>query len=139
MEITIRPFFGKIKDFALEYTKAFASMLTGIVTIATSAIFQLHSLWQLNFIFDPYIWHDVTVSNYGKQLFIDGPLYNGTISGATDFFLGMNAVGWVLALVGTFFLMLGVILFYRANLLEVKSILSNNGLDKPLFPAQETP
>lgn len=153
MEITIRPFFGKIKDFALEYTKAFTSILSGIISIAVSATFQFHSLWQLDLINVGRVWGD-SVGNvaYYQGLinagipsysavypFIDGPLFKGTVGQAYDFFLGMNWAGWILGMVGVFFIMLGLILFYRANLLEVKSILSNNGLDKPLFPEPPTP
>lgn len=114
---------SKTKDFADEYTKAFLSIFGGFVTIIFSALFQMHSLWQLDMICVKPVWDGVLCYSYYP--FNDGPLFTpmfgGTVGGAYDFFLGMNYIGWASAIVGTFLVMLGVVLFYRANYLDMKN------------------
>lgn len=138
MKITIRPLFRKIKNFADEYTKAFVSMFGGFLSIISSSIFQFHSIAQLDIICVNPVWNYATMTNLGyawlipqmpwvvtrfsDQYFQDGIIYRGTIGGAYDFFLSMNVIGWALAIVGTFFVMFGVVLFYRANYFEWKEL-----------------
>jgi hypothetical protein len=67
------------------------------------------------------------ISSYSEVYpFIDGPLFKGTIGQAYDFFLGMNHFGWILGMIGVFFIMLGVIFFYRANYLELKEFFGSH-------------
>ena len=122
-------------------------MIGGFITIIVSAMFQLHSLWQLDLSCLGGVWNSCewNIARYTDLLargfwrfaevpFQDGQFFKSNIGNAYDLFLGMNYIGWGLGMVGTFLIMLGVILFYRANMLEAKGLLTNNGLDKPLFP-----
>jgi hypothetical protein len=149
MKITIRPLFGKIKNFATEYTKAFASMFTGVTMLLISAIYHAHAWAQLDLINVTSVWDSCETNilryqtllaqgfwRYAEVPFQDGITFRTNIGNAYDFFGSLLTGMWALGIIGMFFLMLGVVLFYRANMLEAKEILTNNGMDKPLFPEQ---
>lgn len=141
MKITIKPLFGKIKNFALEYTKAFASMLGGFVTIIVSAVLQFHTLWQLNMMQNGFIWGSCQANigwlqslinqGYSSVQYIpfqDGFLFQMKFGDANDIFLALNTVGWALAIIGTFLIMLGIVLFYRANMLEKEELIQDRNI-----------
>jgi hypothetical protein len=120
----IRQFVRKVKNFAVNYTKSFASILGGLIAIAISAVFEFHSLWQLDMICKGPVWASLQdniswfqgmlisgYTYYSQIHFEDGPIYRGTVGGAYNFFLGMNAVGWATAIIGTFFIMYGITMF----------------------------
>ena len=125
----------KIKDFTTDFTKAFISILGGLITLIVSAMFQLHSLWQLDIICVGPVW-STCISNiskyqdliargfmhYSEEPFQDGQFFHMTIGNAYDFFLGMNYVGWALAIVGTFLIMFGITLVYKEKIKQLKRI-----------------
>lgn len=141
MKITIKPLFGKIKNFVSEYTKAFASMFGGFTSIIISAILQFHTLWQLNMMQNGFIWgscqtnieffQSLIKQGYTSVQYIpfqDGFLFQMRFGDANDIFLTLNTIGWALAIVGTFLIMLGIVLFYRANMLEKEKLIQDRNL-----------
>lgn len=141
MKISIKPLFGKIKGFVSEYTKAFTSILGGFISIIISAILQFHTLWQLNMMQNDFIWGSCETNiEYFQSLikqgytsvqyipFQDGFLFQMRFGDANDIFLSLNTIGWTLAIVGTFLIMLGVVLFYRANMIEREKLIQNRNL-----------
>jgi hypothetical protein len=125
----------KLKTFASNFTKAFVSILGGLITLVISAMFQIHSLWQLDIICVGPVWN-LCVNNIVKYQdliargfmhysdetgFQDGQFFRMTVGNAYDFFLGMNYLGWCLAVVGTFLIMFGIILFYKEQIKTLKN------------------
>lgn len=115
-------------------------MFVGIVTLIMSAICEFHSIAQLDMILGRFVWtanvDNINFYNWLNSLHLvfykDYPwidsiftaLYNGKVGGAYDFFLGMNAMGWALGLIGIFFIMLGVMMIYRKQLQTLRKSLS---------------
>lgn len=131
--------FGKIKGFASEYTKAFISIFAGFVMLIISAVYHSHALAQLDMICKDFVWnyppmtnlgyawvipqHPLLVTRLADQFFQDGVFFQTTYGNAYDFFLSLTTLTWVLAIVGMFFIMLGFLIYFRANYLDFKNLL----------------
>ena len=123
---------ARIKEFATNYTKSFVCMLIGIIMIGWSAIWEFHSLWQLDLICVGPVWGSTLgnsqwyynlylqgFAHYSDVPFQCGFFFRTTIGNAYDFFLGVNVVAWILALLGMFVLMMGI---YTATIKKLKTI-----------------
>lgn len=133
MKITIRPLLRKVKNFASEYTKAFILMLGGFITIIISAILEFHAEAQVDMMEHRWIWYScqsniiylqgLIAQGYTSLRYLpfqDGFLFQTNVGDASDIFLSLLITGWGLAIVGTFLVMLGVVLFHRTNYLKLR-------------------
>jgi disulfide bond formation protein DsbB len=125
---------GKVKDFASEYTKAFLAMFGGVVTLIISAIMTFHAEAQIDMMESNFIWgtcqsninffQSLIAQGFDKLRYLpfqDGFLFQTNTGDASDIFLSLLITGWALAVVGTFLIMLGIVIFYRANYLDAKN------------------
>lgn len=121
--------FRKLKKYIESYKKSAVSILTGIVAVATSAILTLHSEWQLNMMQNQYIWGSCqdNISFFQKLLsqgytslqyvpFQDGKFFRMLTGNANDIFLALIILGWILGMVGIFFIMYGLVLAYQLRI-----------------------
>lgn len=128
---------GTLKDAYQTYTESVISILTGTIVIALSAIIEFHSEWQLNMMQNNFIWDSCTSNiQYLQGLialgyssvqylpFQDGIFFRMNTGNASDIFLALIALGWVMALIGMFFIMNGVALLYRSKLETLKKKLA---------------
>lgn len=103
-------------------------MLGGLMTTSISAILQFHTLWQLNMMQDRFIWGgcanniaffqnllNIGYTSYQYYPFQDGIFFRMGIGNANDVFLALNALGWVLAIIGIFLLMFGFMIFVASK------------------------
>jgi len=141
MRMKIRRFFSKVKHTIEAYKESAISILGGLITLAISAMFQIHSLWQLDIICVQAVWGNCVdnIVRYQGLLaagwqhysdvfpFQDGQFFRMTVGNAYDFFLGMNYVGWCMAIVGTFLIMYGIVLAYKKQLHTLRK---NLGIEK---------
>jgi len=133
-------------DESSDFKKSAAFVFSGIITVATSAILEFHSEWQLNAMQNTYVWGGCQANiNFFNWVLSQGyvslanlPFQDGifrtTFGTANDIFLALITVGWVLGMVGVFFIMYGFMSFIQAKYKRLKKIMKDNGFDKPLFP-----
>jgi disulfide bond formation protein DsbB len=125
----------KVKEFAINYTKAFLLIFSGLITLIISAILTFHAEAQIDMMERGFIWdtcqqniqffENLIAQGYTKLRyypFQDGFLFQTSTGDASDIFLSLIIVGWMLAIIGTFLIMLGIILFYRKNYYELKNL-----------------
>lgn len=124
-----------IRYFTTNYTSSFILIFIGFIILTISAVFNFHGIAQVDMINVGPVWSYPPLTNlgyawvipqvpwsvtrYADQYFQDGPIYRGTVGGAYDFFLGMIAMGWILAIIGMCLLMFGLILFFNQKLRKV--------------------
>jgi len=125
----VRDLVQKTKIFRAFYPLEFAGILLAFLGLTLSAVCELHAIAQWDLMFAEKMWGSVQVniafyqalmnagfSRLADIPFQDGPLLRTTAGFAYDFFLGLMAFGWVLAILSTAALLLSMRSYYQKRL-----------------------